>query len=584
MKRLNRRSFVKAVSAAPLLLNRKAVLSEAQTSTDSVRRDSFRPDQRFNLTLHRVLEGESPKYTDDFLLADVKPTADRRFTEYSGDLSGRYIGAIATAARIYGIDDRQLDALVNKVIALQKPEGYFGSAFHFDKPADTDMALLWGNGRLLVGLLEYYHYRPSEPVLAASRRIGDFLVRVSPLMLSNEIREAFGAQHFASSYICWTQQTEGLALLYGVTKDERYRKLTESIAAVIERRPGDHAHGYLTSLRGAMDLHALTHDPKLLNQCESAWQEISSSRDLLITGGVPEGWSPNNHRTEGCGEADWVRLNLQLWNATGNSRYLDSAERAIFNELAFNQFATGDFGHRVYTDTGLPAAGAARAWWCCTLHGLRCFPDISQNAFRAQASGVSYEMPVDAKIESPSLSATAESGLPRTGTVRIRILKSTTDKVRLAVRKPAWAESVELHLNGRGSLSPVDSGYVSAEKAWIAGEVIEVKYNMKLRSERSDADREVFWFGPWLLGASAADSPAYFNELTTQNRLLGMPGPGTDPGSGGPYSIPIAGVKVEYAQAEYPDQPGSVHLRPVAEQTGLPTTSWEVRFLRGKSS
>jgi hypothetical protein len=42
-------------------------------------------------------------------------------------------------------------------------------------------------------------------------------------MLSAEIRAAFGAQHFASSYICWMQQTEGLANLYAVTKDERYK-------------------------------------------------------------------------------------------------------------------------------------------------------------------------------------------------------------------------------------------------------------------------------------------------------------------------------------------------------------------------
>ena len=84
---------------------------------------------------------------------------------------------------------------------------------------------------------------------------GDFLVRIGPLMLSKEMRDAFGAQHFASSYICWMQQTEGLAKLYAVTKDERYRKLAESIAAVTSGEPGDHVHGYLTSLRGALDLY-----------------------------------------------------------------------------------------------------------------------------------------------------------------------------------------------------------------------------------------------------------------------------------------------------------------------------------------
>jgi len=579
MKKVDRRNFMKAITTAPLILSHRASLPETTHNVTPVHLGPVNLDPRFQLTLRRALSGDSPQYTHEFLLADIKPTAERRFTEYSGDLSGRYIGALATAALVFGIETPGLDSLVKEVIARQKPDGYFGSTFHFDNPTDADMALLWGNGRLLVGLLEYHRYRPSQQVLTAAKRIGDFLLRVSPLMLSKPIRDAFGAQHFASSYICWTQQTEGLALLYSITKNERYRELAESIAAVIERRPGDHVHGYLTSLRGVLDLHRLTHDPKLLHQCETSWQEITASRDLLLTGGVPEGWSPNNHRTEGCGEADWVRLNLELWNATDNPRYLASAERAIFNEFAFNQFATGDFGHRVYTDTGLPAAGAARAWWCCTLHGLRCFPDITDNAFRATEAGISYEIPVDGKIESHSMSASAKSDLSHTGTVLIRITQATKEKVRLAVRKPAWAESVQL--NPAGAAPRSDQTYVTAEKVWSAGELIEVKYEMKLRSARTADDREVFWFGPWLLGASAADNPAYFNELTTQNRLFGPSTPvrNSTPGKPETLSVPIAATEIAYEQAEYPDQPGRVTLRAIAEQTAQPTTSWELRFL-----
>jgi len=584
MSGVNRRNFVKAVSAAPLILKGRTLLSEASSPGKVGVRDVVQADERFHLTLRRVLEGEAPRYSDDFLLADVKPTAERRFTEFSGDLSGRYIGALATAARVYGTHDRQLDSLVNKVIALQKPDGYFGSTFHYEKPTDADMALLWGNGRLLVGLLEFYRYKPSEQVLAASNRIGDFLVRVSPLMLSKEIRDAFGAQHFASSYICWTQQTEGLALLYSVNKDERYRKLTESIASVIERRPGDHAHGYLTSLRGVMELQALTRDPRLLSQCESAWQEITASRDLLITGGVPEGWSPNNHRTEGCGECDWVRLNLQLWKATENSRYLAAAERAIFNEFAFNQFATGDFGHRVYTETGLPATGAARAWWCCTLHGLRCFPDIRESAFRETNGRIAYESPVDGEIESALLSARAESDLQNTSMVKIRITRGAKEKVRLAIRKPAWAESVHLNLKDSASTSQLEGDYIGAERVWAPGDLIEVRYEMKVRAEAAGNDRKVFWYGPWLLGASSVDNPAYFNELTTDNRLHETPAalPATAARRG--FSVPIAATQVGYSQAEYPDQPGRVALRAIAEQTGQPTASWELRFLSRRNT
>jgi DUF1680 family protein len=586
---VNRRNFVKAAALVPLIAG-GAPLSFASLTGGEAGKGSARPAPqgdlraRYDLTLDRVLHGDSPALNEEFLLADVRPAAVRRFTEYSGDLSGRTIGALATAAQVYGTQFPALDALVEKAIALQKPDGYFGSTFHYDKPVDGDMALLWGNGRLLVGLLEYYRLKPSAAVLAACRRLGDWLVRIGPLMLSKEMRDAFGAQHFASSYICWLQQTEGLANLYMVTHDARYRKLAEEIAAVIERRAGDHVHGYLTSLRGVMDLYRVTGDARFLAQCEAAWQDVVQSKDALITGGVPEGWSPNGHRTEGCAEADWVRLNLALWKTTGKRKYLAGAERAVFNELAFNQFATGDFGHRVYTETGFQAQGAARAWWCCTLHGLRCFPDIHASVFRGTEEGLYYDLPVDGRIETAALSAVAESSLADNGTVRITVTSAGKESASLLIRKPEWAEEVDGQLKGSGRLAPLESGYVGMERIWTAGDVVTVKYAMQLRSEASGKGRVSYSFGPWLLGAAASDNFAYFNEITSDNRLLGAGGqvlPAQEQPAR-PFTVPIAARAFRYAPAEYPVQPATVVLRAIAEQAGQPTTSWELRFLTGE--
>lgn len=588
---MNRRNFVRTAAMLPLaagtaLRGFGVVDAAAAAPADAALTGEGLLQRRFALTLERVLHGSSPAYTEEFVLADVRPTAERRFTEFSGDVSGRYIGALATAARVYGTVVPELDGLVDKVIALQKPDGYFGADFHYDAMTDADMALLWGNGRLLVGLLEYYQLRRKAEVLAACVRLGDFLVRIGPRMLSAEMRAQFGAQHFAASYICWTQQTEGLALLYSATKDERYRKLAEQIAGVIERRPGDHVHGYLTSLRGVMDLHAETGDAKLLQQCEAAWEDITASKDLLITGGVPEGWSPNNHRTEGCGEADWVRLNLTLGRATGKERYRSMAERAIFNELAFNQYATGDFGHRVYTDTGLPAAGAVRAWWCCTLHGLRCFPDIQESVFHATGDGLYFDLPLSGSIEGKVLSAWAESKIGEDGSVRITITSAGKDPAVVALRKPEWAQAIDAKVKGLGELMPFEVGYVGVKRMWSAGDVLEVNYKMNLRAQPQTGGRTAYWYGPWLLGVPAAENPAYFNELTTENRLLGEAAADgkTLPGMAGSFAVPVAATAFRYAQAEYPDQPGTAQMRAIAEQTGQGTTSWELRFLTGKET
>jgi len=153
---MDRRNFVKSVALAPLAVGtfHPAVATPIADSESAPAATATPLHDRYQLTLQRVLSGNSPAYTEEFLLEDVRPIAGRRFTEYSGDVSGRYIGALATAARVYRTPFPNLDALVAKVIALQKPDGYFGSAFHYEKPTDLDMALLWGNGRLLVGLIE----------------------------------------------------------------------------------------------------------------------------------------------------------------------------------------------------------------------------------------------------------------------------------------------------------------------------------------------------------------------------------------------------------------------------------------------
>ena len=585
---MDRRNFVKGAAAFPLL---QFVPTFAQSPhaldvapVQSVAALADQPlHRRYLLTLHRVLDGAAPSFTEDFLLADVKPTAERRFTEYSGDTSGRYIGALSTAARVYGTPFPRLDVLVRKILALQKPDGYFGSTFHYDRPTDNDLALLWGNGRLLVGLLEYYRYRPSTQVLASCKRLGDFLLRIAPPMLSKEIREEFGAAHFASSYICWTQQTEGLASLYAATHDDRYKTLTEQIAAVIERRPGDHVHGYLTSLRGVMDLYAITSDERLLQQCEAAWQEVAQSEDLLITGGVPEGWSPNKHRTEGCGEVDWLRLTLMLWHATANPKYIEMAERTLFNELALNQFSTGDFGHRVLTDTGISGDGAARAWWCCTLHGLRYFPDAQSSAFHNDGAALSFDIPIDSHIAggNAALSAVASSSLARDGSVRIVIRRSSDAAQSLRIRKPFWAESLTIRVNGAAADYPVNGGYAEIHRRWRAGDVVSLHYGMSVKTSSGNQNRVAFTYGPWLLGACAADDPDYFNELTADNRLSLASDKAaamkTNPNRA--FTVPIAARTFRVTPAEFPDQQLTVTLRALAEQTGIPTTAWQIRFL-----
>jgi len=136
--------------------------------------------RRMDLSLTRILRGDQPTFSDDFVLADAVPQHVRRFTEFSGDVSGRYIGALAVVAQFSGKEIPELDRVAAKLVLLQKADGHFGDPFSTGEITNSDMALLWGNGRLLIGLLEYHRLRPTPEVLACARRLGDCFVKLGP--------------------------------------------------------------------------------------------------------------------------------------------------------------------------------------------------------------------------------------------------------------------------------------------------------------------------------------------------------------------------------------------------------------------
>lgn len=570
---MNRRTLLSMLTSFPLTAH--AVFAAAgefdlDAAPDKSKQSAGSDQCRYQLTLDRVLHGTGPSYTLDFLLEDVRATPGRRFTNFCGDLSGRWIGALAVSSRTFGQSFPTLHEVVKQTIALQHPEGYFGGKFQFEQPSDDDLALLWGNGRLLTGLLEYYQLTGDANVLAASRKLGDFLVRIAPRFNSQQMADAFSADHYASSYICWTQQTEGLAALYGVTRDEHYRQVCAAIASRIVRRPGDHVHGYLTSLRGVLALYRETGDRAMLQQVVAAWQEIKRSGDLLLTGGVPERWTPKRERTEGCAECDWLRLSLALYRATGAQEYLDTAQVTYFNEFQMNQFATGDFGHARLDPKGAPQSVFIRAWWCCTLHGLRTFADLQNAAFRVVGNHVSFDLPIDSQVTVDGFAAEARSELATARRVTITICGARPDHA-LRIAQPAWAESVKLTRNGAAVPGLTLAGLVK-------GDVIQVTYGMKLCVAEAGKALVSVHLGPWLMGIAASENPNYFNEMHLQNIFDLTTLSGAEVVGKGNFAVPAAGASMRYTPAEFPEQPAFAVLRPVATQTGNQPELWQLAF------
>jgi len=436
--------------------------------------------RRYELTLERVLQGGDPRYDVDLLAADVIPNDSRVFTHFSGDLSGRYLGALAAAGRA----DQAL-AVLPQLLEHQRPDGRFGNPLSSDGAADDDMARLWGAGRMLVGLAELYQATEDPRALAAAKKLGDWLLAQASRFNAEPVRIEFYSGRMATGYICWTQNVEALALLAEIAPDdaERYREAAREIAATLERRPGQHVHGWLTTLRGMARM------PSLLASARAAVAEFTQTDDLLPTASVSEYFQPGLSRDEGCAHADWVRLNLQL----GGDERLAAAEAALFNGFYPNQSASGGFGHLKFSARGIEP-GHEEAWWCCTLHGLRAFREIRDAAFSNQNGTPRYRLPVDGRYADDALELQADSTLEDDGRVTIQVLEG--ELAGLAVRQPEWSGPLRFERDGAALEDPA----VLAPPLQ-PGESLVIVYDPLSRTIDG-----VEYLGPWIL-AGPADVP-----------------------------------------------------------------------------
>jgi hypothetical protein len=543
MSETSRRTFLGRVGVgAAALASARPVSAGVDVSEPSVppgpatTRAAGELARRVALTARRLTSEGTPAYTEDFILADVTLDRRRRFWNYSGDLSGRYVEALAVLPPA-GRASSELRPLVAKLLAEQRPDGRFGRADLAFTPAETGnehMALLWGNGRLLVGLMAHWEATRDAATLAAARRLAAFLLGVREASMAPEVIARLEGQG-ASGFICFTQLAEGLALLTRATGDASYAEAARAIVPLLQPRGVQHSHGYLSTLRGAVLLHEVAGHADMLALAERLYTELVRSTDYTVDGGVLEyfGWgdptkadslaaaraaSGQFPRNEGCGLADFVRLSLQLHRATGRAEYLERAERCLVNGFAHNQYANGDFGSRVFFDRGIqPTPSVNRSWWCCTIHGHRAFRDVLDHAVVEKDGAVVVQLFEDVDFVG-TRAAVSVRRTPFAATIEV----TRPFEGALAVRVPSWAEAPSL--SGAGRTGRRDGDVLRLEGRFAAGERFEARLPPRLRLVNPGGEgvplaslgpapvHASLYCGPWLLVADEQIDPMFFGE------------------------------------------------------------------------
>jgi len=546
-------------------------------------------DFRIEKTVDRITQGELPRITKDFLLAGLTldPRFERRFTNYSGDQIGRYLSAMSetdTTEQSINIHE-----LVEAILKNQKADGRFGAdtlAFDVNSIEGPQMALLWGNGRLLTGLMDYYTtYPDKKEALSSALKLGDFLEGVTQACKQPEIINRFKTMG-ALGFICFTQITEGMVKLYEATGAEKYKRVAATTYPLLPEFGNQHSHGYLNTLRGVVMLYEATKDPVHLQYVENIFDKIVTSENYLITGGLPEFFSfygsAEGVRDEGCSEADFFMLCLQLWKATGDNKYLDRGEYLFMNHMLYNQFLSGDFGHHIIKQGFgfVTAPTPGQSWWCCNYHGLQALHAAKQILVTKKdyLRKVNLFYPADYKDDEISFILKKTKGkLP---SFELKISTVNGDIPRIAFRNPYWSRSTTVTLNGKDLEIKEAEGYLIINQPLKRGDKINIILHPVLRlvdRERNGIDltslsvkpvKAALLYGPWLMCADDVYQNLFMTELS-ENNIIYIPDdltfiPAEDESIPHDSFNPEAYLSFVFLK-EGTSQTGKVILRPVSE-------------------
>ena len=263
--------------------------------------------------------------------------------------------------------------------------------------------------------------------------------------------------------------------------------------------------GYLFS--GVADVAALTNDKAYSEALQRIWNNMSSKK-LFVTGCIGsraqgEGFGPNyelnNHTAycETCAAIANVYWNHRMFLATGESKYIDVCERALYNNVLSGVSLSGDL---FFYDNPLESDGehGRQRWFgcaCCPGNVTRFVASVPNYIYAAQGKDIYVNLYAQGKANIGGVELEQTTDYPWDGKVRIRLNKGG-GKFSIKLRIPGWlkkhpfgnnlytyldaAKTADISVNGV-KVGHDNPDYVSIDRKWKKGDVIEINFPMEVR-------------------------------------------------------------------------------------------------------
>jgi uncharacterized protein len=459
--------------------------------------------------------------------------------------------------------DAYVDGLIAKIAAAQEKDGYLYTARTINPQAPHKWAgterwqLEEVNSHELYDLGHLYEAAVAHYQATGKRTLLDIALKTADLL-----DRTFGPGKRA----IWPghQITEmGLVKLYRVTGEEKYLNLAKFMldARGPDGRPYNQAHQkvidqteavghavratYMYS--GMADVAAMTGDESYVKAIDHIWDNVAGKK-IYITGGIGatgagEAFGKNyelpnmtayNETCASIGNDFW---NERLFLLHADAKYVDVMERTLYNGLISGVSLDGK---SFFYPNPLESNGQhERSPWfgvaCCPGNITRFMASVPGYIY-AQEGGtlfVNLYAGNDAEIkldDGRTVKMTQETRYPWDGAVKMTVNPGQAAKFTMKIRIPGWArnepiasdlyrftdqvkDTATLKVNGKAVSMTLDKGYVSVDRTWKNGDVVELNLPMPVRrvaaNEQVAADRGrvAIQRGPIVYAAEWVDNP-----------------------------------------------------------------------------
>lgn len=458
-----------------------------------------------------------------------------------GHIGGHYISALSIMYASTG--DKQVRDRLDYMIAELKRcqdancDGYIGGV-----PGGRDMwkeiasgdiraggfslnekwVPLYNIHKTFAGLRDAWLYAENKDAKEMLIRMADWAINLTARLSEQQMQDMLRSEHGGLN--------EVFADVAHITGELGYMELAHRFCHKFLLEPLLRREDNLTGL------HANTQIPKVLGfkkiadlegcdeWAEAArffWETVIENRSVSIGGNstgehfnATDDYSRMIKSIEGpetCNTYNMLRLTKMLYETSGDKKYIEYYERALYNHILSTQHPdTGGFvyftqirpGHyRVYSQP-------QTSMWCCVGSGIENHAKYGEMIYARTADElfVNLFIPSRLKWNEKKTEIVQENNFPDEAATTLTILPEKKTAFTLQIRYPDWIGSDRLAITVNGEEIPASegrNGYISIDRVWENGDEVRVELPMHLRAEQlpDRSNYYSFLYGPIVLAA-----------------------------------------------------------------------------------